>query len=207
MKLLLLPKKAAKKLLWRLFRTPKLKKKIRESFPLRLIIGSSGTEANGWIGTEVHDLNLLNIQDWDNLLGPCRAERILAEHVWEHLTLEDGTLAAKTCYKYLTEGGKVRVAVPDGLFPDDEYIEYVKPGGHGDGSDDHKVLYTYSMLKDVFSAAGFKCQLLEYFDESGQFKKIDWDISDGMISRSAQFDSRNSDGKLKYTSIILDATK
>jgi predicted SAM-dependent methyltransferase len=56
---------------------------------------------------------------------------ILAEHVWEHLTFEEGVQAAKNCYKYLKPGGYVRCAVPDGYFPDEEYQNIVKIGGPG----------------------------------------------------------------------------
>jgi predicted SAM-dependent methyltransferase len=49
--------------------------------------------------------------------------------------------------------------------------------------------------------------LLEYFDERGTFHYHDWSPADGMIRRSARFDSRNVGGHLAYTSIILDAKK
>ena len=34
----------------------------------------------------------------------------LAEHVWEHMTFAEGIEAAKNCYKYLVEGGYMRIA-------------------------------------------------------------------------------------------------
>jgi len=108
---------------------------------------------------------------------------------------------------FLKPGGYLRVAVPDGFHPDPEYVEWVRPGGTGPGSDDHKVLYTYATFRDLFEKIGFDVVLHEYFDESGQFHFTDWAPSDGMIERSKRYDSRNANGRLAYTSIILDAVK
>lgn len=41
---------------------------------------------------------------------------MLAEHVWEHMTKEEGIMAAKHCYEFLQDGGYIRVAVPDSNF-------------------------------------------------------------------------------------------
>ena len=40
-------------------------------------------------------------------------------------------------------GGNFRIAVPDGFHTDPSYIENVKPGGTGEGSEDHKNLFNY----------------------------------------------------------------
>ena len=69
---------------------------------------------------------------------------ILAEHVWEHLSYEDGLIAARNCYKYLKPGGMIRVAVPDGNFRNDWYQNMVKIGGPGPivhPAYTHKVVY------------------------------------------------------------------
>ena len=115
--------------------------------------------------------------------------------------------AAKNCYRHLKTGGHIRVAVPDGYHPSPEYIEYVKPGGTGVGSDDHKILYTYKTLAHVSKSAGFRIKLLEYWDEYGQFHFYPWDISDGYIERSQEHDERNKINALSYTSIIMDGIK
>ena len=99
------------------------------------------------------------------------------------------------------------MAVPDGFNPSEEYINYVKPGGTGNGADDHKLLYNYKLMSGFLENVGFKVNLLEYFDENGQFHKAPWDPEDGMIRRSADHDERNRDGKLGYTSLIIDAIK
>jgi predicted SAM-dependent methyltransferase len=173
----------------------------------RIVIGSGGTRFEGWVPTEKDELDLLNESDWQRYFEESSLDAILAEHVWEHLTFTESLLAAQICYRYLKSGGYLRIAVPDGYHPNPNYIEDIKPGGIGLGADDHKVLYTYDTLSNVFESTGFKVNLLEYFDEEHHFHFVDWLSSDGFIERSRRFDSRNSDDPLAYTSIILDATK
>lgn len=173
---------------------------------IRIVVGASGIVPHGWVGTEIQYLNLLKESTWRNFFQKNQVKAILAEHVWEHLTLDEGELAAKNCFKFLKKGGYVRVAVPDGFFPDKKYIDHVKINGIGDGADDHKVLYNYKTFSEVFEKAGFKINLLEYFDEDGKFTYREWNKDDGMIYRSERYDKRNKD-KLRYTSIILDAIK
>ncbi len=173
----------------------------------RIVVGAGGTRYPGWLQTDREHLDLLREADWRRLCAPDSLAAILAEHVWEHLTPEDASVAARQCLRYLKPGGLLRIAVPDGLHPDPAYVDYVRPGGPGAGSDDHKVLYTFRSLGELFSAAGFEVHLLEYFDEAGQFHRQPWDLAEGFIQRSAEHDDRNADGRLAYTSIILDARK
>jgi len=173
----------------------------------RIIVGAEGTSAAGWISTEAKLLNLLAPSDWASLYEPESLDAILAEHVWEHLSFKEGLIAAKTCMKFLKSGGCVRVAVPDGLHPNPDYIQWVKVDGKGPGAADHRVLYTYKTLRKVFEDAGFRVVLLEYYDEEGYFHFKNWDPKDGMIRRSRRFDDRNQNGSLNYTSIIMDAFK
>ena len=173
----------------------------------RIVLGASGQYDTGWIPSEIDHLNLLRPGDWSRFFGPNSIDALLAEHVWEHLTPAEGLSAAKLCFEYLRPGGYLRVAVPDGLHPSPDYIEHVRVGGAGAGADDHKVLYTYRTLAELFEQAGFRVRLYEYFDETGQFHREDWRPEDGKIFRSARFDARNQDGALNYTSIILDAIK
>ena len=145
--------------------------------------------------------------DWSDNLAPASLDAILAEHVWEHLTLDEGVAAAHQCFAYVKPGGYVRAAVPDGFNPDPAYLEMVRPGGCGAGAEDHKVLYTYRTFSNVFEAARFRVELLEYFDENGEFHCREWSPEEGMIHRSSRFDERNRNGRLAYTSIVLDARR
>ncbi|MCF0053788.1 methyltransferase domain-containing protein [Dyadobacter sp. LJ53] len=177
------------------------------SKPVNMVVGSMYSLYKGWIHSDIETLNLLKESDWQKYFNESSIDKILAEHVWEHLTLEEGQLAFKHCHTYLKPGGFLRVAVPDGFNPSEEYINYVKPGGTGNGADDHKLLYNYQIMSRSLESVGFTVKKLEYFDENGQFHKSPWNPEDGMIRRSADHDSRNAGGKLGYTSLIIDAYK
>lgn len=185
-----------------------LKRQIRRhQAGLRIVVGAGGIFESGWIPTNIDTLNLLNQQDWKTLFQPDSIQTILAEHVWEHVTLDDGLLAMKHCFQYLRPGGYLRIAVLDGFHPDPAYLEYVKVNGSGVGADDHKVLCNHLLLGDLLAKAGFKTQLLEYFDEGGAFHAADWNPETGKINRSIRFDLRNADGRPRYTSLIVDGVK
>lgn len=170
--------------------------------PLKLVLGSSGVYDAGWIATDADQLNLTMPVSWERLLAPASVDALLAEHVWEHLSESDGLAAAELCFKFLRPGGYIRVAVPDGLFPDPAYREYIKVDGVGGGEiGGHKTVFTYQTLREMFLRAGFTVQLLEYHDEIGRAHISPWQVKDGTIHRSARFDDRGA------VSIILDASK
>lgn len=170
--------------------------------PLKLVLGSSGVFDSGWIATDADQLNLTKLESWERLLAPASVDAMLAEHVWEHLSTSDGQAAAGICYHYLRSGGYIRVAVPDGLFPDPAYQDYIKIGGVGGGEvGGHLTVYNYRTLSDIFQRAGFRVNLLEYYDETGQLHMHPWRPEEGTIHRSARFDERGA------VSVILDATK
>ena len=175
--------------------------------PLKLVIGASGIYEPGWLATDIEQLNILVLDDWEKYFKANSIDAILAEHVWEHLTLDEAYLAAKNCYQFLKPSGYIRVAVPDGLHISLDYRNKVKPGGTGAGSDDHKVLYNYKSLSHVFETAGFAVELIEYFDEQGIFHRTEWNSGNGLIHRSSRYDERNKGEQLNYTSIIIDAFK
>ena len=108
---------------------------------LKVIVGSASTKQKGWIGTNYPLLDLTEEYTFSVIFSPASVDNFLAEHVWEHLVLEDGGVALANCFTYLKPGGVLRIAVPDGYHPDTDYIEQVRPGGYGPGADDHKVLY------------------------------------------------------------------
>lgn len=187
-------------------RRAELQQAVHQS-PLRVVIGSSGIYESGWIATDIDQLNILEKKDWETYFRPSSIDVLLAEHVWEHLTVADGTTGIKNCFDYLKPQGYLRIAVPDGNHPDPEYIEHVRPGGTGIGADDHKILYTIESLSSVLESAGFKVHPLEYFDKNGQFHFEAWDKESGMVHRSSRYDRRNQNGQLKMTSLIIDAIK
>jgi predicted SAM-dependent methyltransferase len=181
--------------------------RIASGEPLKIVIGANGKFQPGWIPTEIYTLNCLRPEDWRRYFLPGSIDALIAEHVWEHLTPDDGVRMATLCRQHLRPGGRLRVAVPDGCFPDARYIEWVKPGGSGPSADDHKVLYDYRTFPRVFEKAGFIVKLLEYFDEQGEFHYNDWDPEDGKIVRSMRFYDGHQFGQYRYRSLILDAVR
>ena len=185
----------------------RLRSKIKSSSgKLQIIIGAHNTDYENWLPTNIHSLNLLETSSFEHLFGNKKASRFLAEHVFEHISYSDALIALKNCYNFLEKGGVVRIAVPDGFHPNPEYINMVKPGGFGEGAHDHKLLYDYKKLSKVFEEAGFKVNLLEYYDEEGTFHFNDWDSKDGHVIRSKRYDKRFNE-PLGYSSLIVDGIK
>jgi predicted SAM-dependent methyltransferase len=184
-----------------------LKSKIKNSSaPLNIIIGSEKTAYPNWLPTNIESLNLLEKSSFQNLFGEKKATKFLAEHVFEHISYANALIALKNCFEFMEKGGSIRIAVPDGFHPNKDYIDMVKPGGHGEGADDHKLLYDYHQLSKVLEDAGFRVQLLEYYDEEHQFHFTDWKSEDGHILRSRRFDKRFNE-PLGYSSLIIDGIK
>jgi predicted SAM-dependent methyltransferase len=101
----------------------------------------------------------------------------------------------------LMPGGRVRIAVPDGYHTDRAYQEHVAPPVNG-----HTFLWNFKSLSAVMLNAGFRVELLEWWNANG-FNRRPWDAADGMIHRSFEHDERNKDGKPNYTSLIIDGFK
>jgi len=96
---------------------------------LRIIIGSGHQYQDNWICTDYPVLDVTDQRTFAKNFMPDSVEAFLAEHVWEHLTVSEASLAIRNCLKYLVPGGHLRLAVPDGNHPDQNYLEQVRPGG------------------------------------------------------------------------------
>src|SRR5256885_15023491 len=68
----------------------RLQRRVREGGPFRIIVGTSGVIQDGWIATDIEYLDLLSPEQWSEFFSPNSISAILAEHVWEHLTPEQG---------------------------------------------------------------------------------------------------------------------
>lgn len=178
---------------------------------IRIVIGAGEYNNNpGWLLTQEEELNLLIRPMWEKRFNEESITAILAEHVWEHMTYEEGVIAAKNCYEFLKPDGYIRCAVPDGYFPNEEYQETVQVGGPGPKDHpaaSHKIVYNYTTFKQMFKDAGFQVRLLEYCDEKGKFHYQPWNKEDGLIYRSLRYDHRNQDGVIHSVSLIVDAIK
>lgn len=177
---------------------------------MKVIIGAGATSYEGWVSTQEGDLNVLSSESFEARFKEASIDALLAEHVWEHMTLEEGIVAAKNCYKYLKPGGYIRCAVPDINFDNDWYQNMVQIGGPGPVDHPaygHKIVYDYKSIVKVFEEAGFRVSLLEYCDEHHEFHYRYWNPEDGIIGRSYRFDTRNSSESLGMVSLIIDAHK
>ena len=171
--------------------------------PLKVVLGGGDRVHHpDWIVTNQEELDVEVEDDWKFLFGARRVQNLFAEHVWEHL--DDPYQALKNCYNYLSTGGRLRIAVPDGYHPDPNYIDDVRPGGKGFGADDHKNLFNIDSLGSLMALAGFEIEPLEYWKD-GKFYHLPWDPENGFVHRSMK-DPRNEHG-LFYTSLIIDAKK
>ncbi|MDA2385227.1 SAM-dependent methyltransferase [Bacillus cereus] len=178
---------------------------------IKVVVGAEDYNNNpGWLHMNEEELNLLRGETWLDKFQPNSLSVILAEHVWEHLSYEEGIEAAKICYEFLMENGYIRCAVPDAFFPDEEYQQGVQVGGPGPldhPAASHKIVHNYKTITSMFESAGFQVRLLEYCDENGKFHYNDWNGKDRFIYRSKRFDHRNRDNQLGFVSLIVDAVK
>ena len=174
---------------------------------VKIVVGAGPTTYKGWFSTDIVTLDVTKESDFKKYFKKKKIKNILAEHVLEHLTEEELDRMIKNFYKYSSENINIRIAVPDGYSKDENYINRVKPGGTGEGADDHKHLFTYQTLSDLFSKENFRPILMEYWDEDGKFHTDYKNDDNGYIKRSFINDTRNSRGIPNYTSIIIDFQK
>lgn len=177
---------------------------------MKVVIGAGDYNNNpDWLHTQEGILNVLDESSWSRMFDYETIDALLAEHVWEHLTYEEGLQSAKLAWRFLKLGGYFRCAVPDGYFPDKEYQNLIQVGGPGPVNHpaaSHKIVHNFETLVKLFSEAGFECELLEYHDKHGTFHYKDWNKEDGVIYRSVKIDPRNS-SIVTFPSLIIDAKK
>jgi len=171
---------------------------------IKVIIGAGDVIFPGWIMTDLPLFDILKSDSWTKIFPVGSIDRILAEHIMEHLYEEQFRQFLRIVDPYLRADGFIRMAVPDGFHADPTYIENVRPGSNHPTAKDHKMLYDYLNLERILSEEGYECRLLEYFDENKQFHAVSWDVADGKIRRSATYDERNKAKPLSYTSLIAD---
>ena len=174
---------------------------------INLVVGAGISKFKGWFSTDISTLDITKEFDFKKYFTKRKINKVLAEHVFEHLTEEEIKKTLSNFYKYSDKLVNIRIAVPDGLHADRNYIESVKPGGIGEGAEDHKNLFTYKSLSDIFTKYGFKANLIEYWDDNHNFHSKYSNDNNGFVERCKINDSRNKDGKPNYTSLLIDFTK
>ena len=174
---------------------------------VKIIVGAGPTKYNGWFSTDIVTLDVTKESDFEKYFSKKKIKNVLAEHVLEHLTNEDLEIMIKNFYKYSDDAINIRIAVPDGFHADEKYISIVKPGGTGEGADDHKNLFNVNSLSSFFEKFGFVAHTVEYWGEERKFHQGYKNDANGYIIRSFINDKRNMEGKPAYTSLIIDFTK
>lgn len=174
---------------------------------IKIIVGAGRTKYKGWFATDIVTLDITNENHFIKYFKKKRIHKVLAEHVLEHLTKKELELMIQNFYIYSAENINIRIAVPDGFHKEEEYIKIVKPGGTGEGADNHKHLFNYKSLSLLFEDKNFKPNLIEYWDEDGIFHQGYSNDDNGFVKRSFINDSRNSDSIPHYTSLIIDFRK
>lgn len=178
----------------------------RVSDKIRIIVGAGQTKFPGWFQTEIWHLDLTKRKDFLRYFSKTQIDYMLAEHVLEHIPTDQILLMLGYIKEFASPKFNFRVAVPDGFHPNPDYIDAVKPGGHGCGAEDHKNLFDYKSISELFAQKGFNANLVEYWDENGIFHRGYDNDDKGYISRSFINDDRNKEGKPIYTSLIVDFT-
>lgn len=108
--------KAPWRLLRRITRPYELKRLRRGRGPVRLILGAGRQRRPGWLATDFfpRGWDIVYVDVTKRLPFPDGSvDRIFAEHVIEHISLEDGERFLMEASRVLAPGGKIRIATPD----------------------------------------------------------------------------------------------
>jgi predicted SAM-dependent methyltransferase len=174
------------------------------------VVGASGDSFSGWITTEKYFFDITDRRSTSALIGGAKVRSFLLEHVLEHLSYEDATEAIKNLVRCVAAGGTIRIAVPDGNHPDENYRTLVGV----DGPDDHLHLWTLADAVDLARQSKCAIEMVEHFTEGGQFVSTHLSDSEtiardrGLVARSVKNSGSRADSKdygpFGYTSLIFD---
>ncbi len=157
---------------------------------VNLILGAALTKQKGWFSTNQEWFDIVQKSDWDRLfnsnksLSRKRVKRVLAEHVFEHLTLDEMRNAINLIYKNMVYEGSLRIAVPDGNNPNQEYRNHCGINGIGADASDHKQFITFELLRDEVEKIGFKCHLIEGYLKNRKLISTPFNRELGNVIRS-----------------------
>ena len=180
-----------------------IKYKVANNDDINLVIGASDTKYLGWISTNIEELNMINEKDYQYYFSKKNIDRILLEHVVEHIEYDDFIQFLTIVKKYMRAGGNIRIAVPDAYHASQYYRELTKVNGAGPGADDHKFFYSIDDFEIIAKQLGFGINKLEYFDYRGNFHQLDYDFKNGYISRCAKnYKGGFSNSKAEYNKMI-----
>ena len=178
--------------------------------PIKIILGAAETSQPGWYPSNESWLDITSQTDWQAVFGgQALLTHAVAEHVFEHLTVQEAEQALRHIYAHLGPGGRLRIAVPDGYNPNPDYLRHVGIGGIGDDAADHKQLLNVDVLQDLMQRAGFKTTQLEGYRADGTLVQNAYDDADGFIKRSRKHAGDQSPWSFPdaETSLIVDGVK
>jgi predicted SAM-dependent methyltransferase len=192
-----------------LLRRQRLLKKIRQAGSIRLNLGAGGTNYEGWISTEKELLDITKRSDFERYFNQKKISKILAEHVVEHIPVDEFICFLRFVKDYLEPMASIRIAVPDAYHPSEYVRELTMPGGFEQGANDHKYFYTIDQMSDIASLVSYKLEPIEYFDSKGYFHSHIRGWDNGYISRSSseytgRFTLSNDEYMKMYSSIPPD---
>jgi predicted SAM-dependent methyltransferase len=152
---------------------------------IKIIVGAAETFQTGWYSTNEQWLDISARSDWNKVFrGKRLITHVVAEHVFEHLTYVESQQALANISAHMVDGGRVRIAVPDGYHPDPAYQKHVGIGGIGDDAADHKQLLNADVLATLLREAGFRPLVVEGYDSAGRLITEPYSKEDGLIRRS-----------------------
>ncbi|MBX3103245.1 MAG: methyltransferase domain-containing protein [Bacteroidetes bacterium] len=192
--------------------------------PLNIIIGAMNSQYPGWVSTNWNELDMTKGHQWKRYFSEKKCDKIMLEHVLEHISEEDIARFLAAAYASLKSGGTLRIAVPDGYNPDERYIDFVKPAVPRKGQEkseypwvkptdkiigdpNHKSLLNIDSLSAALQRAGFEVHPLEYYTPEGGLVANYPNDDNGVIYRTVSKDFRCYDFGKTFNSLIIDAVK
>ena len=173
--------------------------------PIKVILGAGhhSRTSGEWINTDLPQFDITNESHWKYLFGNVKIDNLFAEHVFEHLTIEQNEIALKFAQMYLNANGTIRIAIPDKNNQDVSYQNGTKINGSDIGADDHKLFFNIDDYTKLIKKTKFEIKPLEYFDSNNQFQIISYTDNDGYVIRSKKNNFHYSPIP-NYTSLIFD---
>ena len=157
------------------------------SLKRRVYIGASTKYAAGWETFNKGELDVTKRTDFMSLFCVGEVGAFLSEHTFEHISLEGMEAAFNNFFEFLSDGGYVRTAIPS----------YRR--GHTATEHDNKIGHinfsTADDLVTLMKRIGYSdVQKLEWTDfDSMTVHTTAWDVCEGQVIRSAQYDRRNQE--------------
>tara|TARA_B100000886_G_scaffold339872_1_gene306776 strand:+ start:506 stop:1213 length:708 start_codon:yes stop_codon:yes gene_type:complete len=179
---------------------------------VNLILGAALTNQKGWFSTNENWFDITKDGHWKRLFNSKkRVNRVLAEHVLEHLTIDEMRNTLKLIFENMVNGGSLRIAVPDGNNPNPEYRKHCGIDGIGADASDHKQFLTYEFLSREIEKIGFQYDLKEGYLENKELVKKNFNDNLGKVirsrSNSVNHFKKGWDFYDSNTSLIIDCFK